>query len=58
MNEVKVMPGTRAAELLASKKPEDQKLAKRLMEYCRKCEAAFYEYSKVQKLRQEFKDVV
>jgi 2-hydroxy-3-keto-5-methylthiopentenyl-1-phosphate phosphatase len=52
------MPGTRAAELLASKKPEDQKLAKRLMEYCRKCEAAFYEYSKVQKLRQEFKDVV
>ncbi len=58
MSDVRVMPGSRAAELLASKKPEDQKFAKRLMEYCRKSEAVFYEYSKVQKLRQEFKDVL
>ena len=56
--DVKVMEGTRSYELLTSGKPEDLKTAKRLGEFTRKCYDAGYEYAAVQKLRQEYKDVV
>ena len=56
--EVKLMPGSRAYELMQSKNPADHKLAKRLMEYCRKADACNYEYQALQKLRNEFKDVL
>ena len=58
VGELKVMDGTRAFELLDSKKPEDQKTAKRLMEFTRKAENSFYVYETMQKLRNEFKDVM
>jgi len=55
---VRLMPGSRAYELMQSKNPADHKMAKRLQEYCRKAEACFYEYHAVQKLRKEFQDVL
>lgn len=58
VGDVKVMQGTKAYELLESKDPADHKKAKRLMEFTRKCDAAGYEYTAVQKLRKEFSDVV
>jgi hypothetical protein len=58
VGDVRVMDGTRAMDLLNSKEPTDQRVAKRLMEYCRKAESANYDYSTIQKLRNEFKDVV
>lgn len=58
VGDVKVMAGTRTFELLESKKPEDQKAAKRLMEFTRKAEACCYERAAYTKLRNDFKDVV
>jgi hypothetical protein len=58
MHEVKLMPGSRAYELQRSRDPKDQKMAKRLMEYCRKAEAANYDWATVLKLRKEFNDVL
>ena len=52
------MSGTKQFELMESSKPEDQKAAKRLRDYCFKAEAAFYEYSAVQALRKQFWDVL
>ena len=54
----KVMAGTRTFDLLESKKPEDQKAARRMMEFTRKAESCNYELSSYTKLRNEFKDVL
>ena len=56
--DVKVMEGTKAYELLTSKNPEDRKKADRLMAFCRKAEACGYVYDQIAKLRQEYADVV
>ena len=58
VDEVKVMEGSRTFALLKSKDPEDQKKAKRLLAYSRKCEKACYRADIVQKLREEYKDVI
>lgn len=55
---VKVMSGTKTFELLDSKDPADHKKAKRLMEFCDKAEACFYEVNTLRKLREEYSDVI
>jgi len=58
MNNVIVMPGSRTYELQRSKDAKDQKAAKRLLDYSAKAYAANYDYSALQKLREQFKDVL
>lgn len=53
-----VMQGTKLYELLQSKKPEDQKAAKRLHEFCDKAYACGYQLPEYTKLREQYKDVV
>lgn len=55
---VVVMNGTKMAELLASKNPEDQKKAKRLHEFCVKAEACNYKNPVYSELRKHYSDVV
>jgi len=58
VRDTKVLKGTRTYELLESNKPEDQKTAKRLMEFARKAESCFYDLDTCRKLRKEFADVL
>lgn len=55
---VHIDKNTRTYELMHSKDAKERKLAKRLMEYCDKCELANYEYTAVTKLREQYKDVL
>lgn len=55
---VEVQPGSKAFELLESKDPLDHKKAKLLVEFCKACSLANYEYAKVAKLREQYKDIV
>ena len=55
---VVVQSGSKAYELFESKDPIDQKKAKLLVEFCKECSKANYEYSTVQKLREKYKDII
>lgn len=55
---VKIMSGTKAAELLGSKDNIDHKKAKLLVEFCLKAEACHYEYKQLSALRVEYNDIL
>ena len=58
VGDTKVMEGSKCYALLTSNSPEDQKKGKRLLEFTRKAAACHYELAKMDKLRNEFKDVL
>ncbi len=53
-----VAPNTKLFALLESKKPEDQKSAKRLAEFCDLAAKCNYEVGEIRKLRERFSDVI
>lgn len=54
---VKVMPGSKAHDLLESKDVLDHKRAKRLVEFCDKASRIDYRSHELALLRNEYKDV-
>lgn len=55
---IRNMPGSRCAELEASKDPKDKKILKRLQEYLEKAYECNYEVTRIQQLREQYKDVL
>lgn len=51
-------PGSRCAQLAESKDPKDKKILKRLQEYLEKAYECNYEVTKIQQLREQYKDVL
>jgi len=58
LNGCHISPETKIFALLESKNVADHKKAKRLSDYCNKAAAVFCEYKEIQRLRNEYKDVL
>ena len=54
----KVMSGSKAYDLLESSDPKDHKKATRLLEFCDKAAACFYQNPKYSELREQYKDAI
>ena len=54
----KVMSGSKAYDLLESSDSKDHKKATRLLEFCDKAAACFYQNPKYSELREQYKDAI